>query len=182
LGYGGIILNYNKGETMQVPWLVILVAALALGVIMLSRPGYGISESIQIQGIAMYVSLDEIFKTFMKPGGISPIAILKGHRLVWDTSSTPLNPDSTYTNKEVYTVIIETPVLIDIDSVPIFQKQVEKKLFILFQRNRVFQHFTDSYGNAIDTKTLVVIRSGIIIAAAILAVIVILKASHGLRK
>jgi hypothetical protein len=163
---------------MQVPWLVILLVALALGVIMLSRPGYGLTESIQIQGIVMYLSLDEIFKTFMKAGGISPIAILKGNNLIWDTSSTPLNPDSTYTDRAVYTVMIETPVLIDIDSVPIFQKQVEKKLFILFQRNGVFQHFTDSYGNVINTTTLVAIRSGIIIAAAVLAVVVVLKLLH----
>jgi len=162
-----------------VPWWYFLVAITILAIMMSQLHGYGISETVDIQGVRVKLSLDEIFKTFMKPGGISPIGILNSSRGVVWTKDIQLELSDAYYNIEVYTILIEKPITLNIESVPQFERETAYKMEEIFHRKDIFLGFTDILGGSLNSMFLSITRVIIIILIVFILLAAILKIFHG---
>jgi hypothetical protein len=147
------------------PWFLTLVG-LGLTIYLIVSAQLGINQTrttIEIQGARLQVSLNEIFGVLTRTSGLGPIqAIYEGEKKLWDSDQKSPPLGASYYDVKDYTIIVDTPLELNIESVTFLENSTRNKLKTLFQRD-VFIRFTDRYGKEINGPWLVATRTIVII-------------------
>jgi len=151
----------------RIPLFLILIA-LGLLVTLIIRKQIGLKQlqaDVQIYGMRIKVSLDEIYSNLNQPGGLGSLEAIKDNstgKLIWrsETDHPPLN--TAYYEIGDYTIFGTTPININLESIPFLENDTREKLTLLYKRD-VFLRFVDKSGVELNSMVLIVVRMVLII-------------------
>ena len=148
--------------------LFLILIALGLLVTLIIRKQIGfkqLQKDVQIYGMRIKVSLDEIYSNLNQPGGLGSLEAIKDNstgKVIW-TSETNRPPiDTAYYEIGDYTIFGTTPIDINLESIPFLENSTREKLTLLYKRD-VFLRFVDKSGVELNSIFLIVVRMLLII-------------------
>jgi hypothetical protein len=165
----GAVLSQRVIGMGRIP-LFLLLIALGLLVTLIIRKQIGfkqLHEDVQIYGMRIKVSLDEIYSTLNQPGGLGSLEAIKDNstgKVIW-TSETDRPPINTaYYEIGDYTIFGTNPININLESIPFLENDTREKLRLLYKRD-VFLRFVDKSGVELNSMFLIVVRMVLIVGA-----------------
>lgn len=151
-------------------WVIPICIVIILITIYINKPTlFDLDSSIQIQGIRLRASLDEIYNRILPTEKIDIVAILdKEMKTIW-SANIQLHLSSEYYNIDEYILILRRPVELSIDSFTLYTEEVTERVQFILQRRDVFIAFTDVNGVNIykwltyGVKSLYIIALGCVV-------------------
>jgi hypothetical protein len=126
--------------------------------------------TVNVQGILVRASLDEIFKKIIPSQKIDLVRILSTNKTIIWSSEVQLNLASTYYDINNYILIIRSPQIVRIDNMDIYLNEIEQRLQYLLKRQDIVLSLTDINGNSINNVAQYSFRSFYIFALGILVI------------
>jgi len=163
----GTVLSQRVIGMGRIPLFLILIA-LALLVTLIVRKQIGFKQlqtDVQIYGMRLKVSLDEIYSNLNQPGGLGSLESIKDNstgRVIWTSETNRPPVDTAYYEMGDYTIFGTTPININLESIPFLENETREKLTLLYKRN-VFVRFVDKSGVELNSMVLIVVRMALII-------------------
>lgn len=148
--------------------LFLLLIALGLLITLIVRKNIGfqhLHEDVEIYGMRIKVSLDEIYSNLNQPGGLGSLESIKDNstgRIIWTSETNRPPVDTAYYEMGDYTIFGTTPININLESIPFLENETRDKLTLLYKRN-VFVRFVDKSGSELNSMFLIVVRMALII-------------------
>jgi hypothetical protein len=126
--------------------------------------------TLQVQGILVSASLDEIFNKIIPSQKIDLVRILSSNKTIIWSADVQLNLASTYYDINNYILIIRTPQIVRLDNIQIYVNEIEQRLEYLLKRPNIVISLTDVNGNNINNVIQYSFRSFYIFLAGILVI------------
>jgi hypothetical protein len=153
-------------------WLIFSIVICFLVIIVyLNKPAlFNLNSPIQIQGVRIRASLDEIYNKILPTQKIDIVAILNTQlRTIW-SDDIQLHLSSTYYDINEYILILRKPIEVDINSLSIYAKEVNERFQFILQRSNIVISLTNSNGINLNTNGTYIMKT---IYTAVLGCIII---------
>ena len=141
-------------------WFFPIVIGFLIIIVYLNKPAlFNLNSPIEIQGVRIYASLDEIYNKILPTEKIEITAILdKRLRTIW-SDSVQLHVSSTYYNIDEYILILDKPIEVGINSVKLYEKEVNERFQFILQRPNIVIAFTGKSGIVINENAMYAIKT-----------------------
>jgi hypothetical protein len=157
-------------------FIIVIFAIIIAYLYAVHSPVVSLSAPVQIQGVRLNTSLEEIFKIIIPSGKIQITAILDANKKMLWSPSMQLELNSDYNVMSEYILIEVQGSESKIDSLSLYETEVSQRFQYLLQRPNVFIGLTDASGNSVGSfatstgKISVIIISFFVVAAAAVAI------------
>lgn len=168
-------LKLSTTDRMWYAPLILIGLVFALFIIYNMQPtNSGIINPLDVQGIRIRVSLDEIFNKIIPSQKVDIVAILSSSKeLLW-SDTVQIHLSSEYYNKGEYILILRNPTKINTSDLSSYENDIRLRLEYILKRYNVFVALTDKSGNIINSLVSESMQNVFILASSFLFLAVIL--------
>jgi len=157
-----------------VPTILIGVATIFVIIYLINPANFNLEYPLQIYGVRLRVSLEEIYNKIIPSKKINLVAILDGKKNVIWSDTTQIRLTNNYSDISEYILLLREPMIVSPDEEILYEKQVEQRFEYILQRDNVFISFTDNTGTSISLLAIVSVKTISIIAIVFVLLAVIL--------
>jgi len=157
-----------------VPTILIGVATIFVIIYLINPANFNLEYPLQIYGVRLRVSLEEIYNKIIPSKKINLVAILDGKKNVIWSDTTQIRLTNNYSDISEYILLLREPMIVSPDEEILYEKQVEQRFEYILHRDNVFISFTDNTGTSISLLAIVSVKTISIIAIVFVLLAVIL--------
>jgi hypothetical protein len=155
--------------------IILIGVAIIFGIVYFINPAhFNLETPLQIYGVRLHVSLEEIFNKIVPSKKINLLAILDSEKNVIWSDTRQIHLTNNYSDINEYILLLREPMVVSPDGELLYEKQAKERFEYILQRDNVFISFTDKTGTPISLTVIVSVKTISIIAIVFILLAVIL--------